>query len=154
MKKVLMLLAATALLASCSGEKQNEENNQEVTPVEEAQVEPEVAPAPELDVYVAKDDAAFRLNILEQDENGENITFFNLSDDTKVYKMKLVQSASGSKYEDKDGNFLWFKGDDFYFGKGEDILKEGTKQTLPAEEQQALKDQRAKLLQPAEPANK
>ena len=42
--------------------------------------------------------------------------------------MKQVNSASGSKYEDANGNFIWFMGNEFTFGKGETNVSSGSLQ--------------------------
>lgn len=37
----------------------------------------------------------------------------------KKYDMKIVPSGSGSKYQDKDGNFFWTHQGEFTIGKGD-----------------------------------
>ena len=43
----------------------------------------------------------------------------------KTYDMKTVVSASGAKYQDKDGNYFWEHQGGFVFGKGNQDLIEG-----------------------------
>lgn len=43
----------------------------------------------------------------------------------KTYDMKTTVSASGAKYQDKDGNFFWEHQGEFIFGKGDQDLVQG-----------------------------
>lgn len=72
-------------------------------------------------VYVSQDgDAKFRV----LSDGNESLSFKN-EITGEIFKMKQVRAASGEKYEDANGNFMWFKCEEFLFGKGEENISSG-----------------------------
>ncbi|NAW51221.1 hypothetical protein GNY06_07475 [Elizabethkingia argentiflava] len=134
MKKVFLIISGLALtICACNSKKEKVDTdtlNTNAAPQVEEKVSTKIPINNEGPLYVSSDNQ-YRFRIIsgvkgegDSAQFTDNIIIRN-ENDGRVYDMKLVPTASGDKYEDKEGNYFWTKEDDFMFGKGDNVVAEG-----------------------------
>lgn len=123
MKKSKLLPFALALLVGISCQKQNPPQSVEVN--EEAVANEAVTPEKATDsvgVTGLACDKGYEINISWPDgPQSEKMKAEVLKDGgSEIIEMKNVPAASGAKYEAQNGAFLWNKGKDWMYGKGDE----------------------------------
>lgn len=113
MKKMIWALSIVALLASCN--KQTEEQKEEVVEPQTEVVAPQEAA---VEAYVSEDGKE-TFTITERNAAEETICVKKESTGEEL-KLTRTEAASGEKFQDAEGNYFWFKGEEAYVGKGED----------------------------------
>lgn len=124
-----MALAAAILLTACQKSdttkvNENEDSVQlvgQTTAITDSLASPPVNYGDEGRVYVSEDGKT-EFRILS--DGNESLSFKNETSG-EIFEMKQVRSGSGEKYEDAAGNFMWFKGEEFLYGKGEENIASG-----------------------------
>lgn len=141
MKKVLLGIAAIAIIVAACNSKKEKTDTEEITRTDSTAVTPKdsTATTSKVDVdndgalYISSDEEyRFRIISRETDSKPAKILLRNETSG-RIYDMERVISASGEKYQDADGNYLWIKGDDFTFGKADKIVAEGSVSSKPKE---------------------
>lgn len=130
MKKFMLMLAAGLALVACNTEKKDTTT----TDVDTTAVVAAPVVAEPLTLYYATADGKQHFEMTFADEtNRETMTLKDIEGNA-VYTMEHAVSADGAKWQDAAGYYFWTKGENFYFGKGDEQLCEGTQVEAPAQE--------------------
>ncbi len=130
--KIIPLFAAMFLFTGCKKEitADNTFSKDSTAIIDQTTVEIDSSATPPTNYgdegrLYASADGKTKFRILSEDLKEETLNFRDENSGV-IYEMKQVNSASGSKYEDANGNFIWFKGKEFTFGKGETNVSSGS----------------------------
>jgi len=124
MRLFIIPLFCTSFLFACNKQALDTVSATDSTAMPFTQ-EPSIEKVPNDGRLYVSQDGQYRFRVLEENPKTRELIFKN-DVSGRIYSMHQTISADGARYEDKDGNYMWLKGDNFMFGTNGTETANGT----------------------------